>query len=182
MNRVQLMQTGEKMGRKGLIEGASGNISIKEGRKITITKKGAFLDDLNEGSLVTLDPDEDEESIEDASSDYVIHKAVYGATDFKAIIHCHGVFNVVISLVEDRISPLDFEGKLLLGDLPVIEPEPKRQESAESIAQTIQKHGVAVLRGHGIYSAGQTLQEALSSIEYVEHSCEILYRLRLLEK
>ncbi|MFO7967318.1 MAG: class II aldolase/adducin family protein [Archaeoglobaceae archaeon] len=183
MNKTQLIHTGKRMEKKGLVEGASGNISIRDGNDIIITKSGTVLDDLNEGLFVTMNLDEGGgDDLNEVSSDYNVHKAIYRATDLKAVVHCHGVFNVVISLVEDMIKPPDFEGGIFLGNIPVLDGDLKEQERAELISRSVKKNNVAVLRGHGIYSAGHTLLEALTRAEYVEHSCEILYRLCLLDK
>lgn len=183
MSKAQLVRIGKKLGVKGLLEGASGNISFREGNNVTITRKGTILDELNEDQFITVNLNKGDGEVRmEASSDYIIHEAIYRTTDFKAVVHCHGVYNVVISLVDDEITPPDFEGKLFLGDVPVVEMDSHDRGNAESIAQIIKKNNVAVVRGHGIYSADYTLSGALNRIEYVEHSCEVLYMLRLLKK
>ncbi|MCS7118580.1 MAG: class II aldolase/adducin family protein [Archaeoglobaceae archaeon] len=158
-----------------LIDGASGNISFKEGDKILITKSGANLDSLDISDFV---------SIEDssASRDKNVHAKIYAYTDFNAVVHCHGIFNVVLSLKEDEIFPLDLEGRIYFRKIPVVKEEFGSEDYADKVAEFVRDSGVAVARGHGIYSGGKNLRDAFNRACYVEHSCEILYYSKLLNE
>lgn len=169
------IEIGKMLFRSRLVDGASGNLSFRDGDKIIITKSGANLNSLSENSFVEI-------SHPQASRDRLVHAKIYEKTDYKAIIHCHGVFNVVLSLKKDKIIPLDLEGKMFLGELNVVSEEFGSEEYAESIAETIKASGVAIAKAHGIYSAGKDLMEAFNKASYAEHSCEILYYLNLLNK
>lgn len=169
------IEVGKMLFQSRLVDGASGNISFREGDKILITKSGTNLDSLSKDSFVELYNPQ-------ASRDRLVHAKIYEKTNYNAVIHCHGVFNVVLSLKKDKILPLDLEGKLYLGELKVVSAEFGSAEYAEEIAEVIKEKGVAIARAHGIYSAGKDLVEAFNKACYTEHSCEILYYLSFLDK
>ncbi len=175
----EAVKIGKLLANYRLVDGASGNISFRKGNKIVITKTGVNLDDLNADSFVELELNEENP---DASSDLIVHREIYKKTDYKAVVHCHGVFNVVLSLRFDEIKPIDLEGSLYFGRIKVVEGEFRSRELAERIANAIKERGVVIVRGHGIYSAGVSLRDAFNKACYVEHSCEIIYRLLLLNK
>jgi len=160
-----------------LIDGASGNMSCRVGNSIVITKTGTMLDDLTPEDFVVLRMDE---RSDEASSDLPVHRAVYERTDYDAILHCHGIYNVVLSFAMDEIVPLDLEGSLFLKRIRVVEGEFGSEDLARKIAEEIGKGGAVVVRGHGIYSAGRDIWEAFNRACYLEHSCEIIYRLKTL--
>lgn len=177
-SKKEIIRIGKKLGKYRLIDGAGGNISVKNGDKFTITRSGAILDELDESSLITLRIGERKEGV---SSDFIVHETIYRETDFNAVIHCHGIYNVVVSLTREKFIPKDFEGKFILKEVGIVEEEFGSREYAEAIANSIKKNGVVLSRGHGIYSAGKNLDEAFNLASYTEHSCEIVYRLEVLK-
>lgn len=168
------IEVGKLLFRCGLVEGASGNLSFREGGKILITKSGTNLDQLDENSFVEI-------SHPQASRDKLVHFKIYEKTNYNAVVHCHGVFNVVLSLARDKIIPVDLEGKLFLGELNVVSEEFGSEKYAEGIANEVKARGVAIAKAHGIYSAGKDLIDAFNKLCYAEHSCEVLYYLSLLK-
>jgi len=169
------IEIGKLLFHSGLIDGASGNLSFRENGKIMITKTGSNLESLEESDFVPIESP-------NASRDRGVHLKIYELSDFNAVIHCHGVFNVVLSLKRDEIVPLDLEGKLYFGKIEVVKEEFGKEEYAKEIAEKIRKNGVVIARGHGIYSAGKSLREAFNRACYVEHSCEVLYYSEILDK
>ncbi len=168
----EAIEVGKKLAAYRLVDGASGNLSFREGNKITITKTGVMLDELDESSFVVLRIGEKND---EASSDLIVHEEIYRRTNFRAVLHCHGIFNVVLSFRTDKIVPLDLEGRMLIGDVRVVEGRFGSRELAERIAGNIATRGIVTVRGHGMYAAGESFKEAFKLASYVEHSCEILY-------
>ncbi len=174
---ADMIKIGKKLGRLRLIDGASGNMSCRMDDYVVITRTGAILDELTPQDFVTVKLGEESE---EASSDLIVHSAIYSKTDYKAVLHCHGVYNVVLSLLMNEIVPMDLEGRMFLGKVKVVEGEFKSRELAERIADEIAERGVVIVRGHGIYSAGENMWEAFNRACYLEHSCEIVYRFKRL--
>ncbi|AEA46780.1 class II aldolase/adducin family protein [Archaeoglobus veneficus] len=174
----EAIEVGRKLAAYRLIDGASGNLSFRNGDTITITKTGVMLDELDEDSFVTLKLGE---RSAEASSDLVVHEAIYRKTDYKAVLHCHGIFNVVLSFKTDKIMPVDLEGRVFIGEARVVEGRFGSEDLAAKIAEEVAKRKVAIVRGHGIYVASENLKMAFRLASYLEHSCEILYRLETLK-
>ncbi len=168
---------GKLLAASRLIDGASGNMSFRIGDAIYITKSGVSLDELTEESFVLL-----RGYVKDASVDQLIHRKVYEKTDYNAVLHCHGIYNVVLGSRMEIIEPVDLEGKLYFGKIKVVDGQFGSEDLAEKISDCIREKGVAVVRNHGIYAAGENLRDAYNKASYVEHSCEVLYHLTILNK
>ena len=168
---------GKLLATSRLIDGASGNMSFKIGETIYITKSGVSLDELTEESFVIL-----KGHVKNASVDQTIHRKIYEKTEYNAVLHCHGVYNVVLGAKLDVIEPVDLEGKLYFGRIEVVDGQFGSEELAEKISETVKQKGVAIVRNHGVYAAGKSLRDAYNKASYVEHSCEVLYRLAILDK
>lgn len=173
------IKIGKLLAASRLIDGASGNMSFKMADSIYITRSGENLDDLSDLSFVKIKPGE---FVKEASVDQIIHLKIYEKTNYNAVLHCHGVFNVVLGSIMDRILPVDLEGKLYFGEMEVVEGQFGSSELAEKISEIVKRKGIAIVRNHGIYAAGMNLRDAYNKASYAEHSCEIVYRLKLLNK
>ncbi len=154
-------------------------MSFKLANSIYITRSGVSLDDITESSFVKIRPGE---FVKEASVDQLIHLKIYEKTDYNAVLHCHGVFNVVLGSRMDKIEPLDLEGKLYFGEVEVVEGQFGSPELAEKISDVVRRKGIAIVRNHGIYAAGSNLRDAYNKASYVEHSCEVMYYSKLLDK
>ncbi len=170
------IETGKRLAHQHLIDGSSGNLSFRHGLKITITKTGVMLDSLKPDDFVEVELGKRDPK---ASSDLAVHQQIYDETDYNAVIHCHGAYNVALSFVEDEIVPIDLEGTIFLKRIRFIEGRFGSEELAERIAKEIKEIGFAVVRGHGIYTAGRNFDEALKLAGFVEHSCKVYYLTKL---
>jgi len=61
---------------------------------------------------------------QDASSEYRVHRAVYQKSQHAAIVHAHPPYAVAVSLVLDKIIPLDSEGEMFCPMIPVVQGRP----------------------------------------------------------
>jgi L-fuculose-phosphate aldolase len=176
---------GKKLYERGLVDGASGNLSFRMGNRFLITRTGVNLELLDDDSFVELEVKPyavEEVKAFEASSDTLVHAKIYLKTNFKAIMHCHGTYNVVLSLLQNRIKPLDLEGRLFLGEIEVLSGEFMSEEIAEKISNSVSEKGYAVVRGHGVYAAGNSFIEAFNLLSYVEHSCRIVFLKEIFER
>ena len=171
----EAIRIGKKLAFYKLIDGASGNLSFKTNGEIVITKTGVMLDELNDEAFVKVKMGDKNEI---ASSDLIVHQKIYEKTKYRAVLHCHGVYNVVLSLNMEEIVPVDLEGRMFINKLEVVDGAFGSESLAEKIAEIVAKNGIVIVRGHGMYVAEKNLTEAFKKAAYAEHSCEILFRLR----
>lgn len=165
---------GRELWEAGLITTHGGNLSLREGDDIHITRRGSMLgrltqDDVVVTSMQACDADEG------CSRELVVHRAIYAATSALAIVHAHPVHTIHRSLIEDSIVPSDSEGKLVIGAAPVLTPAETiaSAEAGDMLAEALRDHSVAVLRGHGPFAAAATLDEAFYAISVLEASAHV---------
>lgn len=160
----------------GNVTARSGNLSVRSGDRILITRSGSMLSRLQPGDIIEtgMNP---EPADEGCSRELVVHRAIYAATDAGAICHAHPPQTMYRSLVEDMIRPLDSEGVAVIGpEIPVLAPAVKiaSPEAAVLLAEALRAVPVAVLRSHGPFATGATLWDAWGYVSVLEDSCQIL--------
>jgi len=162
----------------GAVSSHGGNLSVRLGDdRMIITRTGSMIgrlhpEDLIQTSLTACDDPADE----DCSVELVVHRAIYAATSARAIVHAHAIQTVARSFVDDVIVPRDSESKLRLTDVPVVTATETigSAEAGEKLARALRDRRVAVLRGHGPFACGESLEDAYQAISCLEASCHVL--------
>lgn len=97
-----------------------------------------------------------------ASTELIVHRAIYQYTSALAIIHAHPRIAITLSLSQDEIIPIDNEGSYLLRKIPVVSVElaSGSKEMAEKVSEALREYKIIMQRGHGCFAIGQTLEEA----------------------
>ena len=179
----RVARIGKKAVSEGLVNANFGNLSVRVGSKMLISRSGAFLDELHKGNLVEVRIEEEgneagsgEES--GASSEAIVHREIYKRTEAKAILHTHSPFAVSISLLLGEgavVKPMDVEGTLLLGEIPVVGGAPGSIELASNLASALKSHRAAIAHAHGCFAVGSTIEEAFVVASAVEHACKVKF-------
>lgn len=175
----EFQRVGRELGRLGLISSHSGNLSVRFGEGILITRRGAMLAALQEEDLVEA-PLEGE--VPAASRELPVHQAIYRETGARAILHCHPPCAIALSLKATEIVPLDAEGRYILGRVPVVSVQQSigSQEVAEALPIYLKANRIAMVRGHGSFAIGETLEESLMRSSALEASARILILAKVL--
>ncbi len=178
----QFSRFGRDLFLQGVNSSHSGNMSVRSGDRIFITRRGSMLANLAEGDIVETGLREDDSHITLASTEIKIHRAVYLQTSALAIVHAHPPFAVTLSMLEDEIVPVDTEGVYYFKSVPVIGASLTvgSDEVVEKLPPLLQNYKVAMVRGHGSFAVGQMLEEAFQWTSSLEASCKTLYLQRLL--
>ncbi|MGI5991206.1 MAG: aldolase [Methanosarcina sp.] len=174
----EISKYGRKLVEHGLVESNFGNISIRAGDRMLITRTGAALDEITSNSVVEIDIQETSSLDIIASSEAVVHREIYRQTSSLAIIHAHSTYAVVESLLagpEGRVSPIDSEGQYFLGEIPVVGGGIGSCELARNLANALSRHRGAIVYSHGTFAVGRTLEDAYIVTTQLEHSCKIKY-------
>ncbi len=178
----EISKYGRKLVEHGLVESNFGNISIRAGDRMLITRTGAALDEITSNSVVEIDIQETSSLDIIASSEAVVHREIYRQTSSLAIIHAHSTYAVVESLLagpEGRVSPIDSEGQYFLGEIPVVGGGIGSRELARNLANALSRHRGAIVYSHGTFAVGRTLGDAYIVTTQLEHSCKIKYLYKL---
>ncbi len=172
-----MVKFGKKLVDHGLVESHFGNISVRIGSKMLITRSGFALDEINENSVVEVDIDKPSSLDIIASSESLVHRTIYKNTSALAIIHAHSPFAVIASLLADGdlIVPVDSEGKYFLHVIPVVKGDTGTPELAKNITDALRHHKGAIVFSHGTFAIGKLLEEAYVITTQIEHSCKLKY-------
>ena len=178
-----IIRAGRRMDQRGWVPATAGNISVRiDGPRIAITRSGGhkgFLDadsvievDLN-GKVITPGAK--------PSAETLLHCQIYSAfPGTGAVLHGHSVANTVLSL-EWPSSELSFTGyevqKIFEGQttheatlsLPLFDNDQDMQRLAATVAPHLPAMTMGYLiRGHGVYVWGPTMDIALARLEGLE--------------
>jgi 3-dehydro-4-phosphotetronate decarboxylase len=125
----ELIAAGARLGRRGLVVAAEGNLSVRLEIGILITPSGRRKDELAADDLVLVPfepapaPTPDQSAaVRRPSSDLAIHRAIYRARpDVMAIVHAHLPAALALTIVGSLPDPADLpETALLLPRLPFV--------------------------------------------------------------
>ena len=172
----EIARFGRKVVSSGLTSSRFGNISILEDERIFITATGSMLDELDSSTVVEVTLDHPCEMDKVASIETCVHRAIYLSTSKTAIIHTHSPYAVALSMREvEAVEPIDSEGILLLGEMPIIEGQLGTDMLARAASLALQSHLACIVRGHGVFAAGGSLREAYTTACMAEHSSQVRY-------
>ena len=145
----------------GYNDSHSGNASVRDRDQFWVTPTGACADLLEAGQLIKCPVNG--EPGEGASLDADLHAQVYRKnTRANALLHSHGAYSVAMTMQGEDFIPADFEGQYYFNRIPVINiPYDKYLDlAAQAVSDALAEHKVAVVRGHGVYAAAETINLA----------------------
>ncbi|HEB98836.1 MAG TPA: class II aldolase/adducin family protein [Thiotrichales bacterium] len=178
--RHELIQTYRWLRRYGLNDSHSGNASVRVDDRLWVTPTGACADTLEAEDL--LEGPVDGPPPEGASLDAALHQAVYRANpEARAVLHSHGPYSIALTLDGKDFTPADFEGYYYFGTVPVIPDIPYDryvEEAPARVAEVLREHPITLVRGHGVYAWGKTLNLAYKWTCSLESSARIAFLAR----
>lgn len=160
---------------RGLIASHSGNLSVKRGNEILITRRGSMLGNLTKEDIVSAPLMTDK--VEAASRELVVHRAIYKSTSALACVHAHPPYAIALSLTENEIIPIDEEGAFYSPKVPILAVEDSigSEVVASQLAKLFNGNRIALVKGHGSFAIGETLEEAYLKTSSLEHSSQIIH-------
>jgi L-fuculose-phosphate aldolase len=172
----QFARIGRDLFLSGAVSSHGGNMSARVGDRILITRRGSMLGRLEERDVIETALEEDDSEVALASTEIVVHRAIYAKTNALAVVHGHPVQTIVRSLVEDEIVPVDSEASYLLHKVPVyaLPLTAGSTEVADVVSDGLKEYKCVVLRGHGPFAVGTVLEEAFQWVSTLEAACTIL--------
>lgn len=166
----------------GLTSSHGGNMSVRVGDKIIIKRRGAQFGRLKHSDFVETSFQGRDSGIVRASTELIVHRAIYERTSALAVIHAHPRTAIVLSLSRDEIIPIDNEGSYLLRKIPVVSVElaSGSKEMADKVSEALRGYKIIMQRGHGCFATGQTLEEAYHWVSALEEVCDIILEHKLM--
>ena len=180
----QFQRFGSDLFYRGLTSSHGGNMSVRMGDRIFITRTGSMLAHLEENDIIEIGLEEDNSNIMLASSELVVHREIYQNTSALAIVHVHPPFAVALSMaLEDAIIPIDSEGSYLFRRVPIAQTATTvgSKDVAILSAKILREYKIFMLRGHGCFSIGPVLEEAFQWCSSLEESCKMYHYTKTLQ-
>jgi len=159
-----------------MISSHGGNLSVRLGDRVVIKRRGAMLGQLKPHDLIETRLDKNDSGVALASTELLVHRTVYLSTPALAICHCHPRTAIAFSLSRDEIVPIDNEASYLLKKIPIVMEEfaSGTPQMANKVADALKNYKIIMLRGHGSFAIGQTLDEAFFWSSTLEEACQIM--------
>ena len=176
----KFLEVGRFLFDAGVVEYYSGNLSLKWRNKIFITRSGSPLPLLRPQDV--LEVDTRKPIVGKPSSEFVVHKRVYEKTNHSAVAHAHppSAVAVAFNLSGDTYKPPDNEGKLLLGEIPILRVRrpSASPELAEAVAEALRCAPCAIVHSHGVFCGADSLERAAGFVTALEFSAKIFLLLQ----
>ena len=142
---------------------------------------------LKEDDIIKLPVYKETEEDKIASSELIVHRAIYKNSDFNAIIHAHPLYATTLTFFLDKeFTPIDNEGKLFIGSVPIVNVENASgsSELADSLVNTIRKTGneVYLIKKHGSFVCSKNLNYALKLTSDLEFCGKIYYLVKIKDR
>lgn len=145
----------------GYNDSHSGNVSVRKGKHFWVTPTGACADTLEAKDLIRCSLSE--EPPRGASLDAPLHRGVYRAVPkVRAVLHSHCPHAVALTLDGEDYLPPDFEGQYYLPRIPVLSIDYSEYvaKAPGLVAEALLESRVVIVRGHGVYARGDSINEA----------------------
>ncbi len=145
-----------------------------------INSKDTILDEVTEDSLVKLDCQKRDYRWSMANDDVHIHENIYESIpNAKYISYTMPPYATAYSLKHGKVSPQDYFGKKILGEVIVYDPkniDDWLERAPFEIPQFFQKHDTHLLliKGFGLISYDRDITEMAKKISILENSCRLL--------
>ena len=158
-----------------------GSISARVSRSgFIINSKDTILDEVTEESLVKLDCQKRDYRWSLANHDVHIHEQIYDSIpSAKYISYTMPPYATAYSLKHGKVSPQDYFGKKILGEVIVYDPkniDDWLERAPYEISQFFQKHDthLILIKGFGLISYDRDITEMAKKISILENSCRLL--------
>lgn len=176
----QFKTMGRDMFLRGLISSHAGNMSVRVGDGIYITRRASMLGRLKESDIIELGIEQNDAHSLMASTELVVHRAIYKKTGALAIVHAHPPYATLLSMLEDELIPSDSEGSYFFKRVPVVSPKKTigSEEAAGLVSELMKDYKIVLIKGHGSFARGDMLEEAFMLTTSLEASAFFLWHLR----
>jgi methylthioribulose-1-phosphate dehydratase len=190
---TEILAVGRRLDARGLAPATTGNYSVRlnDGR-IAVTVSGRHKGRLGQDDVTEIDLDGHALHARLPSAEAALHASVYRLyTRVQAVLHVHSTPSITLTRLLPRGSDVVLEGyetlKILPGvtthDTRVVIPVFENSQDMPALARVVEARlmtlqpapSAFLLRGHGVYAWGATVEEAEHVVEALEllMSCEL---------
>ncbi len=179
--KESIIKIGRAMLDLGFQNTHSGNISVRAGDEIYITKTGSMKGHLQERDIVLPGLFEPKYGLFQSSSETGTHRKILEYSG--SALHAHSLPATLLSYITNSVKPLDYLGKNYIGEFPVVEFERPvgSKEMEDEIPKILRERPVMIVKTHGPFVRGENVYDAFFKLNIVDYTSEILLHLNLLK-
>ena len=171
--REQMVALARRMNASGLNQGTSGNLSARIPGGLLITPSSLPYEQMESDDLVEIDFNGSlsAESRRRPSSEWRLHADVLAARpELQAVFHCHPIHGTALACHDRGIPPFHYMTAVAGGDDIRCAPYATfgTQELSRFTVEAMVDRKACLLARHGLVSAGESLDQALSIAVEVE--------------
>ncbi|MBS3809518.1 MAG: class II aldolase/adducin family protein, partial [Desulfobacterales bacterium] len=179
-----IIEAGRKIIEMGLVNASFGNISYRLDTSLYISCSGSFLDELDD-ALVCANLEDHSCEGGKPSSEFPVHVEIAKSTDFRAVIHGHPLFSVIMSM-DCRVEGCDHEGSChrdcprqrLISGIPIVPGETGNGPFglSKTVPPAVKRSKAAIVYGHGVFTCAlEDFNNALGRMITIESLCRKIY-------
>ncbi len=182
---VNIARLSRQLNRDGLVRASMGTISMLHPEMPGVmisTKEGVLLPRLDERDIVVGRLGEHPPPY--APEDWRLLEVLLASKSLETngpatCLHAHGPYTTAASCEKDLIvcAPIDHAGKKHIGKIIIVDPDADNPEDfLRQTAEALKQGGMkcVVIRGHGAFVVGATLEDAWANAAMLEHSMKIV--------
>ena len=178
---------GKRLVEKGLVRGAGGNISLREGNSVYLSPSGFPLDEIKPEQYVKVNLKTGQVQKESLlpSCEMFLHLSCYRVRDdIGAVAHVHPPFSIGLGCAGLTLKALSPEFVISLGERVPLIPyfTPGSEILAGKVSQVLKNHSAVLLQNHGLVAVGKDLHQACLRAEIIEEAAKIYFVSHLLGK
>ena len=176
--REELVAYGVKIARAGLVAGAGGNISARDGDIVWMKPSGFAMDDMTPHDLCGMDlaTGKQVKGANKPTSEVNMHLGIYRVRpDTLAVFHTHSPWASGVFSSGAELKPMFAEFVCDLGrvgTIPYITPT--TQALADAVTEAAKRFDTIFMENHGMIGQGATMKEAYYRCVVVEDASKSL--------
>lgn len=172
----ELTKYAHKLVDQGLVVGAGGNLSMRDGEDMYISPSGFDLKEIEPHQWVKVNIITGEVAGDlRPSSEVLMHLECFRKSEeIQAVLHAHPTYSVGVSSAGKDIPALFPDFPAMVKSVGYIDYViPTTNLLAEKVAELVGKHEVMIMRNHGVLTLGKTMKEAYFFMQLTEESAKV---------
>jgi L-fuculose-phosphate aldolase len=172
----QLKLYATKIVQSGLVVGAGGNLSMRDGDIMYISPSGFDLQEIEDHQWVRVEISTGKVLGDlKPSSEVLMHLECFRKRpDIQAVLHAHPSYSVGVSSTGKTIPSLFPDFPAMVRRVAYLDYMiPTTEVLANAVGNVIRDSDVVVMRNHGVLTVGKTMKEAYFFMQLTEESAKV---------
>lgn len=172
----ELKKYANKLVDSGLVVGAGGNLSMRDGEHMYISPSGFDLQETHDKDWVKVNIDTGNILGElKPSSEILMHLECFRRNkDINAVLHAHPSYSVAVSSSGQNIPAMFPDFPAMVKNVSYIDYViPTTNMLADAVAEVVADSQAIIMRNHGVLTVGATMKEAFFYMQLTEEAAKV---------